>query len=154
MGSWVPLSFLLYLLPFVSGPGRGAPPCPRSARNRRALGPWRAALRLYKRLRSRPTRNPKLRPVQTSRPALDPRPDRPLRSRRQPRAWEEQAPRDHLPRVPWVLPTPRPRRSGSSWARPAVSIPRGTGTGVGAGTAGRLPRGFPAHTPPSCVTLG
>lgn len=41
----------------------GALPTPGRARSRRALGPWRSACRRYKRLRSRPTRNPRLRPV-------------------------------------------------------------------------------------------
>lgn len=49
-------------------PRGGALPTPRSARSRRALGPRRAALRCYKRPRSGPTRNPRLRPVPASLP--------------------------------------------------------------------------------------
>lgn len=70
-------------LPALPSPGAGRSP-PRSARSRRALGPRRAALRRYKRPRSLPTRNPRLRPVPASRRALNPRPDRPLRNRLRP----------------------------------------------------------------------
>lgn len=56
----------------------GALPTPGRGRNRRALGPWRSARRRYKRLRSRPTRNPRLRPVPgVPTGVLDPRPVRP-----------------------------------------------------------------------------
>lgn len=60
----------------------GALPTPGRARSRRALGPWRSARRRrYKRLRSRPTRNPRLRPVPgVPTGVLDPRPVRPRRS--------------------------------------------------------------------------
>ncbi|XP_034493869.1 calcineurin B homologous protein 3 [Ailuropoda melanoleuca] len=77
--------------PFLAR-GRALPD-PRNARSRRALGPRRAALRRYKRPRSRPTRNPRLRPVPGVPTRAGPEAGRPLRSRRQPGACEGRAPR-------------------------------------------------------------
>uniref|UniRef100_A0A671F6N4 Calcineurin B homologous protein 3 n=1 Tax=Rhinolophus ferrumequinum TaxID=59479 RepID=A0A671F6N4_RHIFE len=85
-------------------PRGGALPTPRSAGSRCALGPRRAALRCYKRPCFGPTRNLRLKPVPGVPLALDPRQNRPLRSRRQPRACEGRAPgsprRGHHGRCP------------------------------------------------------
>lgn len=154
-GTWAPLLSSPLSPPF---PARGgALPTPGNARSRSALGPWRSARRRYKRPRSHPTRNPRLRPVpgvptcvgpEAGPAAAQPTPAQGLGGTSAP---------GPPPRAPWALPTPRPRRCGSSRARQAVSIPRGTVTGTT--TAGRLARGLPAHGhplgfgPPRCVTL-
>lgn len=71
-------------------------------------------------------------PSPASRPALDPKPDGRCAVDASPGPARDARPGSPL-RAPWALPTPRPRRCGSSWARPAVSIPRGHGRGPPAG---------------------
>lgn len=137
------------LIPRDCGRGTTAT-CPHShPRGRegsgRALGPRRSASRRYKR-----PLQPHAEPAPRRCPRVHTRLERSA-AQRSPGSPPACVGRPGPRGAPWALPTRRPRRCGSSRARPAVSSTRWRGTLAG----GRGPSpACPRFAPPRCVTLG